>query len=425
MADATTRRGFLAQSAAAAAAVHLIGARAHAAENNLLRVGLVGCGGRGTGSAVDALRADPNTKVTALGDVFADQVENSYNALKGSGDLAERIDVPPDRRFVGFDAYRQVIDQCDVVCLASTPYFRPWHIEYAVEKGVHIFSEKPVATDAPTLRRCLAACDAATPKRVNIVSGLCWRYSKPKVATLRKVLDGAIGEIVSIETNYLSGGVWEPRRTREQCQSDMEYQIRNWYYYAWLSGDHICEQAIHSIDKMGWAMRDEPPVRCRATGGRQVRTAPQYGNIYDHFACTFEYANGVRGYHACRHWAGTPGGTFDFILGTTGTCDVFGHRILDRQGNVTWKYEGDDPSMYVEEHRALFSAIREGRHVNDGTWMCRSSMLAIMGRIAAYTGQVVTWDQLMTLEAGLGPTELAWGDAPQTPVAIPGRTRPA
>lgn len=425
MSDSTTRRGFLAQSAAAAAAVHLIGARAHAAENNTLRVGLVGCGGRGTGSAGDALRADPNTKVVALGDVFADQVENCYNALKGTADLADRIDVPPERRFVGFDNYKQVIDQCDVVCLASTPYFRPWHIEYAVEKGVHIFSEKPVATDCPTLRQCLAACEAATAKKVNIVSGLCWRSSLPKVATMQQVLDGAIGEVVSIETNYLSGGVWEPRRKREECASEMEYQIRNWYYYAWLSGDHIGEQAIHSLDKMGWAMHDEPPVRCRAVGGRQVRTAAQYGNIYDHFSCTYEYANGVRGYHACRHWAGTPGGTFDFILGTKGTCDVFGHRILDRQGNVTWKYEGPDPSMYVEEHKKLFRAIRGGGYINDGTWMCRSTMLAIMGRIAAYTGQVITWDQCMALEQGLGPTEFAWGDAPQTPVAVPGRTRPA
>lgn len=424
----TTRRTFVKQSmtaALAAAATQAIASRAHAAENNTLRIGLVGCGGRGTGAVGDSLTADPNTRLVAMGDVFADQLAGSLRSLQGNEGLRDRIDVPPERQYVGFDCYQKVIDQVDVVLLASTPYFRPWQIEYAAEKGVHVFAEKPVATDCPTLRRCLAACEAAQAKNLTLVSGLCWRYHPPKVATLQQVLDGRIGEIISIDTNYLSGGVWEPRRERDQCDSDMEYQIRNWYYYAWLSGDHICEQAVHSIDKQGWAMGDQPPVRCRAVGGRQVRTAERYGNIFDHFAVAYEYENGVRGFHQCRHWAGTPGGTFDFIQGTQGTCDVFGHRILNRAGEVVWQYEGPDDNMYVAEHRAMYRAIRANEPINDGKYMCYSTMLAIMGRIAAYTGQVVTWDQMMSLDTGLGPTELAWGEAPQTPVATPGRTRPA
>ena len=312
-----TRRTFIKHSTAAAAvaATQLDIARsAHAAGSDMLRLGVIGCGGRGSGAAIQALNADKHTKLIAMGDAFEDHLDASLKNLKvaavphseveQSEDLAARVDVPPERRFVGFDAYRQVIDLVDVVILASPPHFRPRHLAYAVEKGVHVFAEKPVATDAPGVRQCLAATELAKEKNLAIVSGLCWRYHKPRVETMQRVLDGAIGEPVAIETIYNAGGVWAPRKTRDEVKSDMEYQLRNWYYYNWLSGDHIVEQAVHALDTMAWALGDQVPIRCRGNGGRQVRIDPQYGNIYDHFSIVYEYPNDVRGYHSCRHWSG-------------------------------------------------------------------------------------------------------------------------
>ncbi|MFV2070209.1 MAG: Gfo/Idh/MocA family protein, partial [Pirellulales bacterium] len=368
--------------------------------------------------------ADPGVRLVAMADVFQDRLQNKLKSFQAarvgqaSGSGQSRVDVPSDRRFVGFDAYRHVIDQVDVVILASTPHFRPRHLEYAVQKGVHIFAEKPVATDPVGLRRCLAASQAAKEKNLSLVSGLCWRYHTPRQATMQQVHGGAIGDPVAIETTYNAGGVWEPRRTREQSDSDMEYQLRNWYYYTWLSGDHICEQAIHALDTMAWTMRDQPPLRCWGSGGRQVRTAPRYGNIFDHFAIVYEYPNNVRGYHQCRHWSGSANRVRDFVLGSKGSCDVFQHRIT---GETTWRYKGPDGDMYQSEHDALFAAIREGKPINNGHYMCGSTMLAIMGRMAAYTGQVITWEMAMNSDLDLSPHAYQWGDAPHRPVARAGR----
>jgi len=297
--NGTTRRRFIQTTGAVAGATaaFAIAPTIRAAGSDLLRVGLIGCGGRGTGAAVQALTADPNTKLVAMGDAFRPQLDNSYKAIKNNPHVGDRVTVDEDHKFIGFDAYRHVIDTCDVVCLTTTPHFRPIHLKYAVEKGVHCFVEKPVATDAPMLRDIWETCKLAKQKNLAVVSGLCWRYDPQKSAVLQQVLDGRVGDIVSIETVYNSGGVWEPRRKRDQVGSDMELQMWNWYYYTWLSGDHICEQAIHSIDKMSWAMHDQPPKRAWGVGGRQVRTAPRYGNIYDHFAIVYEYDNGVKGYH--------------------------------------------------------------------------------------------------------------------------------
>jgi len=328
--------------------------------------------------------------------------------------------VPKERQYVGFEGYKQVIDQVDVVLLASTPHFRPQHMAYAVEKGVHSFVEKPVATDAPGVRAFLAACDEAKRKNLSVVSGLCWRYHNPRRETMKRVADGAIGNIVAIETTYNSNGVWDPRRTREQCKSDMEYQMRNWYYYTWLSGDHIVEQAVHGIDTMAWAMGDEPPTLCWGSGGRQVRTEPQYGNIYDHFSIVYEYPNGVRGYHTCRHWAGTDTRVKDYILGAKGSCDVFGSSI---QGPEKWRYRGKNNNMYQTEHDEMFAAIRSGKPINNGVYAARSTLLAIMGRMTAYTGQVITWEMALNSKENLGPADYAWGSAPQQPVARPGFTK--
>ncbi len=321
--------------------------------------------------------------------------------------------MPKDRQYVGFDAYKNVIDQVDVVILTTTPHFRPIHFAYAVEKGVHSFVEKPVATDAPGVRAFLAACEQAKKKNLSVVSGLCWRYDDPRRATMSRVLEGAIGDIVAVETTYNSHGVWDPRKSRGEVGSEMEYQMRNWYYYDWLSGDHIVEQAVHGLDTMAWALGDKPPIQCWGSGGRQVRTDPMYGNIYDHFSIVYEYPNNVRGYHQSRHWTNCDVRVKDFVLGSKGVCDVFGSRI---SGAESWRYRstkgGKPRDMYQNEHDELFASIRGGKAVNNGQYAADSTMLAIMGRMAAYTGKTITWEMAMNSKEDLSPAQYAWGDAP-------------
>ncbi|MHC5540766.1 Gfo/Idh/MocA family protein, partial [Singulisphaera rosea] len=373
----------------------------------------------GTGAAEQALTADKNVKLVAMADAFADRLEDSLATLKSSP-VTGQVDVSKDRQYVGFDAYKNVIDQVDVVLLTSTPHFRPLHMAYAVEKGVHMFTEKPVATDAPGVRSVLQTCEDAKKKNLSVVSGLCWRYHNPRRETMKRVFDGSIGDIVAVETTYNSGGVWEPRVTREQVKSEMEYQMRNWYYYTWLSGDHIVEQAVHGIDTMGWALGDEPPIQCWGSGGRQVRTEPQYGNIYDHFSIVYEYPNNVRGYHNCRHWRDTAQQTKDYVLGAKGMCDVFGNRIT---GANKWRYRGQNNNMYQTEHDELFASIRAGKPINSAVYAAKSTLLAIMGRMAAYTGEVITWEKALNSKESLAPAQYVWGDAPQRPVARPGLTK--
>jgi predicted dehydrogenase len=422
-----TRRTFVKQTtatalaAAATAQLNLV-ANAHAAGSDTLRIGLIGCGGRGTGAAEQALNADKNTRLVAMADAFQDRLDESLSHLKGakSSDVAERVDVPRDRQYVGFDAYKNVIDQVDVAILTTPPHFRPIHFAYAVEKGVHAFVEKPVATDAPGVRAFLAACEEAKKKKLSVVSGLCWRYHNPRRETMSRALDGSIGDIVAVETTYNSGGVWDPRKSRSEVSSEMEYQMRNWYYYTWLSGDHIVEQAVHALDTMAWALGDKPPIQCWGSGGRQVRTDPMYGNIYDHFAIVYEYPNNVRGYHQCRHWVNTDHRIKDYVLGSKGFVDVFGSRIT---GEKPYRYRGPNSNMYQAEHDELFASIRSGKAINNGQYAADSTLLAIMGRMACYTGKVITWEMALNSKEDLSPAQYAWGDAPQRPVPRPGVTR--
>jgi predicted dehydrogenase len=423
------RRTFVKRSAATVVAAVTttqsnLSTSAYAAGSDTLRLGVVGCGGRGSGAVKQALQADAGVRLVAMADAFEDRLAGSLKGLTMSADakMRSRIDVPRERQYAGFDAYKHVIDQVDVVILAATPHFRPRHLQYAVEKGRHIFAEKPVATDSVGLRTCLAACAEAKKKNLTLVSGLCWRYHPPRIATIQRVREGAIGDIVAVETTYNSGGVWEPRRKRAACDSEMEYQMRNWYYYTWLSGDHICEQAVHGLDTMGWVLGDQPPLRCWGTGGRQARTAPRYGNIYDHFALVYEYPNNVRGYHSCRHWPGADTRVRDYVLGSKGSCDVFGSKIT---GETSWRFSGKNANMYQAEHDELFKAIRTDKPVNDGSYMCGSTLLAIMGRMAAYTGKTITWDMALNAQESLGPENYAWGDLPQRPVARPGAPKTA
>ncbi len=421
-----SRREFLKRSTAAlvggvAASQMVVARSAHAGGSDLLRVGLIGCGGRGTGAASQALMADSNVKLTAMGDMFADRLRGSLEQLKKRPALAAKIDVPAERQFIGFDAYQKVIDSgVDVVLLATPPHFRPAHLKAAVDAGKHIFCEKPVAVDAPGVRKVLATCEAAEQKGLSIVSGLCWRYDPAVRETMKRVLDGEIGDVIAIQETYNTGGLWHVPRKKEW--SDMEWQLRNWLYFTWLSGDHNVEQHVHSLDKAAWTMHEEPPLRAVGLGGRQVRTDPKFGHIFDHHAVVYEYPNGVRVFSYCRQQDGCANEVSDIILGTKGRCSVLENKIWDRAGNLKWRYRGPKANMYQVEHNELFASIRSGKPINNGLYMARSTMLAIMGRMVDYTGKSLTWDEALNSQEDLTPPAYEMGPLEVPPVAMPGRT---
>ena len=427
----TSRRDFLKTSATVAGAAITgsltVGRAAHAAGDDLLKVGLVGCGGRGSGAAANALSVDENAKLTAMADVFSDRVEGSLQRLKKM--KPDQVDVDPDRVFVGFDACDKLIASgVDVVILATPPHFRPAHLKACVDAGKHVFCEKPVAVDAPGVRSVLATCEEAEKKGISVVSGLCWRYHHGVRETMNRVLDGAIGRIVAIQETYNCGPPWFRNKARQPEWTEMEYQMQNWYPFTWLSGDHNVEQHVHSLDKAGWLMREEPPLKAFGLGGRQVRSEDTIGNIYDHHAVVYEYANGVRLYSLCRRQAGCSNDTSDHFLGTEGTCDVLKHRI---EGPNQWRYEGPKCNMYEIEHQELFTAIRQGKPINNGLYMSRSTMLAILGRIVTYSGQTISWDDALASQTSLSPAGYSWdADPPSLPdasgnyqLAVPGVTK--
>jgi predicted dehydrogenase len=425
MASSPSRRAVLTAGSAALAAASVapraLGIGFHPGGRGVLRVGLVGCGGRGTGAAVNALRADPQTELVALGDAFADQVESSLVALtetEGTADIAPRVKVDADHRFVGFDAYRGVIESSDVVLLATPPHFRPLHVRAAVEARKHLFVEKPVATDAPGVRSMLASAALAREQRLAFVSGLCYRYENSKRETVRRIHAGDIGAIRAVQTTYNTGGLWH--RGRKPEWSDMEWQVRNWLYFTWLSGDHIVEQHIHSLDKVAWVM-GEYPASCSASGGRSVRTEPEYGDVYDHFNTVYTWKSGVRAFSSCRQWVGAASDVSDHVFGSEGVAHLQTHQI---EGPHAWRHRSEEPDdMYQNEHDALFASIRAGEPIHDGDVMCNSTLMAIMGRLSAYTGQTVTWEQALASELDLSPPEYAWGAREVAPVARPGVTK--
>ncbi|MFO1019185.1 MAG: Gfo/Idh/MocA family oxidoreductase [Planctomycetales bacterium] len=390
----------------------------HAAGSDILKVGLIGCGGRGTGAATQALKADPNTQLIAFGDTFPDQIEKSIANLKKDGAIAGRVTADSAHCFTGFDAYKQVIDSgVDVVLLCSPPHFRPAHLDYAVQKDKHIFCEKPVAVDAPGVRSVIETCKKAQEKKLSLVSGLCWRYDNGMRATFDQIHQGGIGDIVTIQVSYNTQGLWMKPRKPEW--SDMEWQVRNWLYFTWLSGDFNVEQHVHSLDKMAWAMKDVTPVKCVGLGGRQVRTSPEYGNVFDHMSVVYEYPNGVKGFASCRQQDGCAVDVSDHVFGTKGVCDVFKHKI---KGEKLWKYDGPGNNMYQTEHDELFASIRKGAPINNGDYMTKSTMLGIMGRMACYTGKEITWEMAMNSKEDLTPAKYEWASIPVPPVALPGLT---
>lgn len=418
----STRRGFLKTSGVAFAGVALaetalFSRSAHAGGDETLKVGLIGCGGRGTGAAAQALAADKNVKLVALGDTFADRLQECRSNLM-TQDVASKVAVTDDRCFVGFDAYRQVLDSdIDVVLLCSPPHFRPLHFKAAVAANKHIFAEKPVAVDAPGLRSVMETAEESRRKKLSVVSGLCYRYDLAKRETLKRVHDGAIGEILAIHTSYNTTQLWQ--RPRKPNWSDMEYQLRNWLYYTWLSGDHNVEQHVHSLDKAAWAMKDETPVSASGIGGRQVRVQPEFGNIFDHHAVVYQYASGVKVFSFCRQQDGCAVDVSDYVIGTKGTADLMHHEI---KGQDRWRYREDAPNMYQQEHDELFASIRSGSPLDNTGYMIKSTMLAIMGRMATYTGQTITWEQAMNSQENLTPERYEWGPLAFPAVAMPGIT---
>ena len=421
----TDRRTFLKTTTAAAAAA-AFASGVHAQGTNVLRIGLIGCGGRGTGAAEQALKADPNVKLVAVGDAFGDRIDQSIRGLSANAAIAGKIDVPEARRFTGLNAYQQVIGAgVDVVLLATPPAFRPQHLAACVAADKHVFCEKPVAVDATGVRSVLETCRLARQKNLAIVSGLCWRYHDPKRQIMRRIHDGQIGDIVTMQANFLTTGLWNRARTPEM--SDVEWQIRNWLYFTWLSGDFNVEQHIHSLDKMAWAMNDVYPVKCYGLGGRQSRTGPEYGNVFDHMAVVYEWENGVRAYCNCRQQTGCFTETNDFIFGTRGKAVTMQHTIT---GANPWNLPAAQvraaENMYQSEHNELFASIRNGRPINNGDYMAKSTLMAIMGRNACYTGQTITWQAAMESTENLMPANLRMDGQMAVPeVARPGITRPA
>lgn len=402
--------------------------------SDTLKVGLIGCGGRGTAAAMEALNADPNVILYAMADAFSDHLEDSYQSLKT--EFGDKVQVSDANRFVGLDAYEKLLElDVDVVLLAAPPAFRPAHLEATVNAGKHIFCEKPFAVDAPGLRRVIETTQKAKDKNLALVAGFCWRYHLPKRETFDRVLNGQIGEILTAECTYNTGELWFKERKPEW--TDLEYQLRNWLYYNWLSGDHIIEQAIHSIDMLQWSMGDQLPLRVTGSGGRQKRTDEKFGNVYDHFALVYEYPTGAKAYFSSRQQNDTAPSYAVELVGNEGKCLVdcrTGEHIIS--GKNPWEYadetkftdenaykDSNSRSMYQQEHDELFASIRNNKPINDGDWMVKSNQVALAGRMAAYSGQTVSLEEALASDKVFFPDALSWETQHEIPVAIPGITK--
>ncbi|MDR0901799.1 MAG: Gfo/Idh/MocA family oxidoreductase [Opitutaceae bacterium] len=422
------RRNFLGNCAALSAIPLLssLPASVFAAGSDRLKIGLVGCGGRGTGAVRDCIAADPSVQLWAMGDIFPDCLAATQEIFtKGrQGNrpvkpLAEgRYAVTPERSFTGFDAYQGVINSgIDLVILATPPGFRPLHMEAAINKGVHVFAEKPVAVDPVGAKRVIAVGELAKQKRLGIGTGTQRRHTNSFQAVMQRVQDGAIGELTGGQCYWLGGALWH--RGRKPEWTEMEYQIRNWYYFNWLCGDHIVEQHIHNIDVINWAFGG-PPVKALGMGGRQWRTDPIYGEIWDHFSIEFEYANGARVASYCRHTKGAASREGERVTGTLGNAEP-------KRGSITgknaWTFEGERNQGMVQEHVDLIASIRAGNPINDARRIAESTLTAILGRMSAYTGREINYDWMLNAsKLDLTPPAYQFGDAPPVNIAVPGVT---
>ena len=393
--------------------------------SNAIKVGLVGCGGRGTGAASQALHADDYAELTAVADVAQSQVDKCLQTLKAISRVSERVKVEGPKQYLGMDAYQRVIDSgVDVVLLATPPGFRPMHLASCISANKNVFCEKPVATDALGIRSVMDLSEKAKQKNLSLVAGFCWRYNDMIQDTFKQIFDGAIGRVVSYHATYYTNPVkpMPPENTRPPGMSDTEWQVRNWYNFVWLCGDSIVEQAVHSVDKVAWAMHDQAPVSCVAVGGRDIPA--EGGNIYDHFEVNYLYPNGVRATVANRQIEGCYNENADYIMGTEGLVTIGRGPVPRIEGKTNWRWTGQKYDMYQREHDVLFASIRKSTPVNDGKRMTTSTLLAMMGRMAAYTGQEITWDMAMNSQEKLFPDHLDMSASlPVVPRAQPGITK--
>ena len=430
-----TRRTFCKQTAAATTGILAstlpLDAMSNVYDNKKLKLALIGCGGRGSGAAVQALTADDKVELYAMADAFRDRIDSSLNGIKEHFDGSKNIDVKEKNMFTGFDAYKKAIDLCDVVILTTPPGFRPLHFEYAINNDKHVFMEKPLATDAPGIRKVLEVAKIAKDKKLNVVVGLQRHYQDKYITLYNKVVNGDIGKIVSGQVYWNDGGVWVQKR--KPSQSELEYQMRNWYYFTWLCGDHILEQHIHNIDVANWFIGDYP-ISAQGMGGREVRNGIDHGQIFDHHFVEFTYASGAVISSQCRHQTGTASRVDEVFQGSNGSVVTGKGEMTDLSGNIKYKYPNkwnEDPNPYQVEHDKLFQSIRNNEVINDVEYGAKSTMTAIMGRMATYTGKKITWDQAINSKEMLVPNNLTWNSTPPTLpddngkylVAIPGKTK--
>ena len=442
-----SRRDFLRNSTAAAlggAAVSGLAPAAYAQGDDTLKVALIGCGKRGTGAAAQALSTGGKVQLWAMADAFEDRIDHCLNTLQrknagvsgggGTKGVGAHLDVPPERRFVGLDAYKKAIDSgVDLVILTSPPGFRPVQFDYAVKKDKHVFMEKPVATDAPGVRQVLETSKQAKKKNLKVGVGLQRRHSTRYIETINRLHDGAIGRPLILHAQYNTHGAAKSKSyDRQPDWSELKFQIRNWYYFPWSGGDHIVEQNIHYIDLCNW-VTGEYPAMAQGQGGREVRTDPQYGMIFDHHAVVFTYPSGAKMFNECRQIPGCRHDKAAYAWGADGYCNISGGIIEGHGGKARWKFEGRSPNPYQVEHDTLQRAIREDTTYNEADYGAKTTMTAIMGRMATYSGHLIGWDQAMKSGLQLAPgiesftfdstAPVQRDESGRYPVPTPGKTK--
>ncbi|MFN7327764.1 MAG: Gfo/Idh/MocA family oxidoreductase [Chitinophagales bacterium] len=438
----TNRRNFLKTSTVLTGGSMLGGLPLAQAAQSLvddtIKVALIGCGGRGTGAAVQALLSHQRVQLVAMADAFRHRIDDAYKNITAEdlsdvigveGTVKNRVNVPEEHKYVGFDAYKKAIRHADVVILTTPPGFRPEHFKEAVAQGKHVFMEKPVATDAPGIRKVLEAAALAKQKRLNVVVGLQRHYQKIYREWVDRLQNGVIGDVIASRVYWNMGGLWV--KERKPDMSEMQYQMENWYYFNWLCGDHIVEQHVHNLDVSNW-VKQAYPIRAFGSGGRQVRVGSQYGEIFDHHVVEFEYADGSRMFSQCRQMPGTKEDVTEGFHGTNGVAPLPG-LVQTRSGYSILNYDAkNDPNPYQVEHDELFEAIAKSEYkFADAENAAKSTMTAIMGRMATYSGQVIEWDAALKSEIDLMPVRLDWDALPKVlpgedgmyPCAIPGVTK--
>ncbi|MBR9802284.1 MAG: Gfo/Idh/MocA family oxidoreductase [Rubinisphaera brasiliensis] len=437
MTQESSRRSFMKTSAGLAAGATVLSslsAKAYAANDETLKIGLIGCGGRGSGAAAQALKTSGQVALVAMADMFGDRLESSLKRITNDvkGNDTATVDVPEERRYTGFDGYKQIMEDNDIdlVILATPPGFRPIHFEAAVNAGKHIFMEKPVATDAAGVAKVLESARKAKEKNLKVGVGLQRHHQLKYQDIIKRIQDDEIGDVVALRVYWNGGGVWDPRLAREDATSEMEYQLRNWYYYNWLCGDHICEQHIHNLDVGNW-IKGSYPIRAEGMGGREVRTDKKYGEIYDHHAVEFTFDDGSKMFSQCRHIPNCWNSVSEWAHGTKGHANVSGASYELYDGKKQ-RYRGDNNDPYQTEHDDLFHAIRNNISYNEAEYGAMSTATSILGRIATYSGKSVNMSDMLASNFSIMPKEMAMNATPPTtpnengeyPIPVPGVYKP-